>query len=210
MSSSAPRVVGRRLLRRSPRARDRQARGSTSLHPGLPDAEAADCVRWPRPLAADLASLSTAPSSRTSPSRSWPFTFRASPEDGMPARPRTCSCATPGRISTPARCGSCRGASMIELMPNIEWHKGSAVQWIRGPRRTPIGRTCLAGLHRRRPDGRGWVPGRRRTSACRLPRRPAAAGADLAVDGPSGGRSAAASARLPALRAGSVTSREPA
>jgi hypothetical protein len=114
-SSSALRL--RRLLRRSPRTRDQGSREHT--HPCLTQAQALSCAtacrsrdhRWCIPEDKTHALVAH---------------FRAD-HGGQPG-PRS-SCATP---APPGRRQAAAGdrASMIELMPNIEWHKGNAVQWI--------------------------------------------------------------------------------
>ena len=76
-----------------------------------------------------------------------------------------------------------RGASMVELMPNIEWHKGSAVEWILDRVRRQHGTPWPVYIGDDLTDEDGFRAVQDIGLSIAASER--AAGADLAVDGPS-------------------------
>ena len=76
-----------------------------------------------------------------------------------------------------------RGASMVELMPNIDWHKGSAVQWILDRVGRQHGTTWPVYIGDDLTDEDGFRAVQEIGLSIAASER--AAGADLAVDGPS-------------------------
>jgi len=96
------------------------------LHPGLFHAEAA-LRALAGPLAAELAAIDGA--FLEDKTHALVAHFRASsPEGARQAEDLLLRRAK--RYLDDGTLRVMRGASMIELIPNIEWHKGSAVQWI--------------------------------------------------------------------------------
>ena len=96
------------------------------LHPGLPRAEAA-LRALAGPLAAELAAIDGA--FLEDKTHALVAHFRASTAEGA----RQAEDVLLRHAKRDLDAGTLRvmrGASMIELMPNIDWHKGSAVQWI--------------------------------------------------------------------------------
>ena len=84
-------------------------------------------MRWPGPLAAELAAIDGA--FLEDKTHALVAHFRASTAEGA-RRAEDVLMRHAKRHLDAGTLRVMRGASMIELMPNIEWHKGSAVQWI--------------------------------------------------------------------------------
>ncbi len=86
------------------------------------------CASLAEPIASDLVALDGAFLENKGPSLVVHFRG-ASVEDGARAEAVLLRHARPHLVASALR--TMRGAFMLELMPNIEWHKGCAVNWIR-------------------------------------------------------------------------------
>ncbi len=149
------------------------------LHPGLPRAEAA-LRALAGPLAAELATIDGA--FLEDKTHALVAHFRASTAEGA-QQAEDMLLRHAKRDLDAGRLRVMRGASMIELMPNIDWHKGSAVQWILDrvtPLRGPAWPVYI-GDDLTDEDGFRAVE----DIGLSIAASARATGADLAVDGPS-------------------------
>ena len=139
---------------------------SDFVHPDVSTATGLADARAGAALARRSARACTAPSSRTRTSR-WSLHFRAATSPGRLARRRANS-SRRGPTLERGTLRSCPAPACSKLLPNIDWNKGSAVEWIleRVARTSP----SRGRLHRRRRDGRGRFRAVRRRRACRSPR----------------------------------------
>jgi len=149
------------------------------LHPELPAAEIA-MRQLAGPLATELAAIDGA--FLEDKTHALVAHFRAATADGARrAEDTLLRYAKPYLDAGALRV--MRGASMIELMPNIEWHKGSAVHWILERVRQRHGTAWPVYIGDDLTDEDGFRAVQDVGLSIAASER--AAGADLAVDGPS-------------------------